>query len=599
MKTPIIHWIKMNRQFFYAMIIYVFGVILLWSFSNNTWDRLPEKKRLIAGMLSTAILYRFSRYSKLCLFCLLYIIVLYMLPIAVKWNLGMSLSFLEASGSLLCGIFFLCFLILLREISSGGGTKGVCLLKKTLNFIIYGIGILATLLPLLIGGYYFVNQQLLTPEILLTLFQTNEKEIFSYLRMQNLPLWGLGTGIIILLEILWLKTLIHYPIDERPIRQKRMIIFLLLAATVGLAGSVGKTYEANLLKMTWNGLQEYKAYGLAKIEREARLSALPGVTIQPAHNGIYMLVIGESETRDHMSLYGYSRQTTPWLEKFAKEQGTLVFQNAYSNHTHTVPVLTYALSEKNQYNEKALKDAYSIVEVAKAAGFKTYWISNQVKYGVWDTPIAEIASTADYQVWLNQNVGETTSTTYFDGQLVEVIPDLSDVENGLVIVHLMGNHGWYGDRYPKEYQNFSGENRVVDAYDNSILYNDFVLEQLYKSLTKYPNFNGWVYLSDHGDDADRNISHEATKFTFTMSHIPLIMHFSDSYISQNENIYRELTAHVKSYWTNDLLYNVLISILGIEGMPQEHTLDLSSSSYDRTQDNVMTLHGKKRINEDK
>lgn len=36
-----------------------------------------------------------------------------------------------------------------------------------------------------------------------------------------------------------------------------------------------------------------------------------------------------------------------------------------------------------------LEDAYSIIEIAKAAGYDTWWISNQLKYGAYDTPIAE------------------------------------------------------------------------------------------------------------------------------------------------------------------------------------------------------------------
>ena len=105
--------------------------------------------------------------------------------------------------------------------------------------------------------------------------------------------------------------------------------------------------------------------------------------------GVFVLVIGESETRNHMQVYGYDRETTPWLQDQRENRENITFSNAYSNHTHTVPVLTYALSENNQYNEIALQDAYSIVEAANAAGYETYWLSNQRKLGAWDTPVAE------------------------------------------------------------------------------------------------------------------------------------------------------------------------------------------------------------------
>lgn len=65
--------------------------------------------------------------------------------------------------------------------------------------------------------------------------------------------------------------------------------------------------------------------------------------------GIYVLVIGESQNRLHMSVYGYGRETTPWLNQQHNENPDfLLFTQAYSCHTHTVPTLTYALTAKNQ-----------------------------------------------------------------------------------------------------------------------------------------------------------------------------------------------------------------------------------------------------------
>ncbi len=43
----------------------------------------------------------------------------------------------------------------------------------------------------------------------------------------------------------------------------------------------------------------------------------------------------------------------------------------------------------------------------------------------------------------------------------------------------------------------------------------------------------------------------------------------------------------------------MLSVLGIEGAPNpEPHLDLASPAYDRTRENVLTLHGKKAISEE-
>lgn len=61
----------------------------------------------------------------------------------------------------------------------------------------------------------------------------------------------------------------------------------------------------------------------------------------------------------------------------------------------------------------------SIIEMVQSAGYKTVWLSNQVRYGAWDTPISVIALEADQQIWMNRNIGETTRTNCYDGVLAE------------------------------------------------------------------------------------------------------------------------------------------------------------------------------------
>lgn len=332
-------------------------------------------------------------------------------------------------------------------------------------------------------------------------------------------------------------------------------------------------------------------------EREHKLLGMD-VRLAQKEPGIYLLIIGESETRDHMSVYGYSHKTTPWLETETEKPGTLLFQDAYSNHTHTVPVLTYSLTEKNQYNKMKLADAFSIIEIAKAAGYKTYWISNQQRWGVYETPITQIIISADKQFWCNHATEKEYGTSYFDGDIAQYIPDLSNVSHALVVVHLMGCHGSYKDRYPSEYAIETSDDKQVKTYDSAVYYNDAALRQLTETVSHYPHFKGWMYFSDHGEDPDTHSGHDASGFTWRKARIPLIMHFSDRFIYENPEIFETLSAHRESYWTNDLLYNLMLSVLGIENAPhREEHLDLASPFYDRIKENTWTLHGKKRISE--
>ena len=95
------------------------------------------------------------------------------------------------------------------------------------------------------------------------------------------------------------------------------------------------------------------------------------------------------------------------------------FNHAYSNHTHTVPTLSLALTAASQYNGKVYLRSPSILDVTKAAGFRTYWLSNQLGLGPDDNPISAIAGTADVYIKVNSHIGETVATDPFDSESVE------------------------------------------------------------------------------------------------------------------------------------------------------------------------------------
>lgn len=349
----------------------------------------------------------------------------------------------------------------------------------------------------------------------------------------------------------------------------------------------------NLLSLTKQELENYRIYTQKAKEREARLADF-SIRLAQKEPGVYFLIIGESETRDHMSVYGYFHKTTPHLSALAADPGALIFKNAYSNHTHTVPTLSMALTQRNQYNRVRAEDAFSLVEMAKAAGYRTYWISNQSRWGVWDTPTTAIALSSDRQDFINP-----TTRSSFDERLIDFLPTLAEDTPALIILHLMGCHGGYEDRYPPKYAIKTGDDSAVNTYDSAVRYNDAVISHLAEAARKYKHFKGWIYFSDHGEDPDTHTGHDAVNFTWRKARIPLIMQFTPSFIAENPKIFEALSAHQDSYWTNDLLYNLMLSILGIEGAPNpEPHLDLASPSYDRTRENTFTIHGKKRISEE-
>ena len=195
-----------------------------------------------------------------------------------------------------------------------------------------------------------------------------------------------------------------------------------------------------------------------------------------------------------MNVYGYERDTTPFQSQAAIDPHYVFFNHAYSCYTQTVQVLTEALTEKNQYNDMALANAYSIIDMAREAGFHTTWISNQSRFGIWDTPIGAIGSACDDQYWINQYVGTDVITKDYDTVLVPYLKKVDpNNRRQLIVIHLMGSHVSYWDRYPSEFYHWSEDQGKVrstseimnDEYDNSVLFNDYVMGSIMNSISPW------------------------------------------------------------------------------------------------------------------
>lgn len=447
--------------------------------------------------------------------------------------------------------------------------------------------------PLLVWGYFAVSGHLLTTDIVLTLFQTNIGEAMAYIASQGYLLWGIASlclcAVIVGMTIWFQKSPAHFS------RRQFYQMGLLVVAALALFPPESRDfYIYRLYGDTKAALKSFSAYDATRTARLQHLSDLGTLSIAPGKAGLYVLVIGESVTRDHMGAYGYDRDTTPWMSSAAGKE-LLLFRHAYSNHTQTVPVLTYALTAKNQYNDIPLEKAYSIIETARSAGYDTWWISNQLKYGAWDTPIAAIASTADHEVWINKNAGTHLQTQYYDEELLSALPDLSYEGPRLIIFHLMGSHGTYEDRYPAEEQIFTGTSRE-DAYDNTIHYTDQVLRDIYRAVSAAPHFQAMMYMSDHGEDPESG--HEVTKFKWTMARIPFFLALSPERRNSDPEEWNLLQSRLNTYWTNDLAYNLFNHLMGVQGLPDDGVNDFLSPAYDGDPHRLMTIHGKKWIADD-
>ena len=117
----------------------------------------------------------------------------------------------------------------------------------------------------------------------------------------------------------------------------------------------------------------------------------------------------------------------------------ILFNHAYTSRCQTVLALERALTEKNQYNNKEFNQSVTIIDIAKKAGYETYWFNNQGYISDADTPITMVAKTADHAEWLSENKNLRGKYQY-DGDLVNCLKKVDPMKNNFVVLHFMGSH---------------------------------------------------------------------------------------------------------------------------------------------------------------
>ena len=469
-------------------------------------------------------------------------------------------------------------------------------LRKVL-FVI--IAFITLFLPLLLLCYLIATNSLISSDIIIALAQTNGAEGAEFFVSNVNYKWLLALLFLIAVIYINCKAYENLTCDPKAKVTTSFSIAIILIGSIFLAIPRIDYLPFAVVKVTSRQLDNFALYKQQKGVRLQKLSTLTSLKLNPdvdKDGNLFVLVIGESQSASHIQAYGYQKATTPKLVERLKEPNHLLFNNVFSSWPQTVQALSYALTNANQYNQVEVSDAYSLIEIARAVGFDTYWLSNQRKYGMYETPITVISSTANHEIWTNGSA--KMEGVFFDEELVNRLPKVDPNKNTLIIIHLMGSHQKYEKRVPKEFRQFTGADEVVASYDNSILYTDYVVDEIYNKAKKNPAFKALVYFSDHGEEPHVVGGHDPVNVTYQMLKVPLFVYLSDSYSKNHLNLIETLRSNEHKYFSNDLIFDFMVSLMRIEGVPNfEESLNLSSKKYRLDKASTLTMYGKKHINE--
>jgi heptose-I-phosphate ethanolaminephosphotransferase len=308
-----------------------------------------------------------------------------------------------------------------------------------------------------------------------------------------------------------------------------------------------------------------------------------------------VVIIGESTSRSHMSIYGYYRNTTPLLK--SKEQELIIYEDVISPNAHTLESLTKVLTlGTNKEPEKITQG--SIFQLFNSVDFKTYWISNQRPLGNYETGLTAIARSSDELVFANTNYNN------FDEVLFSPLKNAlkQKNKNKLIFVHLMGTHIKYDERYPEGFSKFNDipktkfdsplAHNTINTYDNAVLYNDFIVSSIIDITEQSNNNSSVVYFSDHGEDvysSSNKAFHSEVNATKQMYDIPFIVWMSDKFKKDRKKLIfdnkRKLNTENFIYSLSDLAgikfdnFDESLSIFNTNYTPKNRTI-LKSKTYE-------------------
>mgnify|MGYP002545298408 FL=1 len=429
-------------------------------------------------------------------------------------------------------------------------------------------------------------------------FETNTREALDLITPGSL-LWIFSGGVLPAILLLFAR------IDYRPFwKECRFRIFAItgcLAMTGIIAALFFKEYAAfgrnhrdlprlinptNYIYATarYFHLQSMVNRQLQRLDETARLA--PDKDAAPT---VFIMVIGETARSMNFSLNGYPRKTNPLLAK----EDVISFRNVYSCGTATaisVPCM-FSNMPRNRFNINDAKYSENMLDLIQQAGFEVLWREN-------DDGCKGVCNRVP-----NEDMVKTNDIRYCDGQscfdevLVENLEEyLANVKkDAFIVLHTIGSHGpTYYKRYPDTFRKFTPtcdtaeiqkctREEIVNTYDNTILYTDFVVSRAIGILKKFPHLeSGLLYVSDHGESlGENNIYLHGLPYSIApeeQKKVPMILWMSDNMKKFDHLDYGCIAkkAEEKTF-SHDNLYHTLLALMEIRSKTYDKSLDMFDS----------------------
>jgi len=427
----------------------------------------------------------------------------------------------------------------------------------------------------------------LSASSLFVLFDSNSSEAAEFLDFYvdyRVIIFSVLMLFVIITSTLKIKSLLRH-FNKTLTRTKilTLIYIFLVLAFLKFSGLIVYNLAYLILKSTIEYTAESNKLGAYKTNKTGNFNNVSRPIIQ--EDEVYVIVLGESTSRSHFGLYDYSRPTTPKLN-FLKDE-LIIYNDVISPHAHSIASITKVFTLGNYEHPDKIGDG-SIIQLANKANFETFWLSNQRPIGIYESLITKIA--------LSSNKSKFLTTTYGAHSKVkdaELLPELERVlsddssSKKFIIIHLMGTHASYVNRYPDTFNKFKDTplsiyksdeiSKIINHYDNAVLYTDFVVSEIIQKIKALNTKSFVLYMSDHGEELfkDHNMAgHNEDVGTKDMYDVPFLLWQSATYKKQ-----KQLTVDENRSYMLDDLFHGLADLLDISAHEVEPERSIFNDSF--------------------
>ncbi len=271
----------------------------------------------------------------------------------------------------------------------------------------------------------------------------------------------------------------------------------------------------------WLGKDIITSFGNSAPQKKFQQYKLNHIKIDSPNTII--VVMGESLGAKYMSLYGFSKKTTPKLDKL---KSNLLYTWGYSGGVETkVSVPTFFKFKREPENTSLIfNPSTNLFKIAKDAGYTTHYVTTQkltIMENYFDNSVDHV-------------VTDFSNSVHYDEVLVNYLNKIDTKNKNFIVLHQRNSHSPYVKSTPKEFYKFSFNGKpyqeyMQNSYYNSILYNDFLYDKIIDFATKNEKSTAVFFTSDHSEmigNKDENGRYGHTYLGLEDAKIPMIIYLN-------------------------------------------------------------------------